>query len=161
MATLNLFADLSQLAAIREFVARIGRDLGLDDRGVDDLQLAVDEACTNVVLHGYGGQGGEIEITVEPAEKGVQMRVRDWGVAFDPQAVPAPDVTASLEDRQLGGLGLFIIRQVMDDVGFQFDAEKGNTLTMVKNFKEEEGADEHNCFGDSGQGTCNGTPTPR
>jgi len=161
MATLNLFADLSQLATIREFVARLGRDFGLDDRGIYDLQLAVDEACANIVLHGYRGKGGEIEITVEPAEKGVQMRVRDWGAAFDPQAVPTPDVAAPLEERRLGGLGLFIIHQVMDDVSFQFNAEKGNTLTMVKHFKEEGRTDGHNRLADSGQGAGDCTPNPR
>jgi anti-sigma regulatory factor (Ser/Thr protein kinase) len=96
------------------------------------LQLAVDEACANVVQHGYGGQGGEIEITVERDGDGVRVTLRDWGTSFDPQAVPAPDVTASLEQRRLGGLGLFLIHQVMDDVSFAFDAEGGNVLTMVK-----------------------------
>ena len=132
MATLSLFADLSELATIREFVAQTGRDLGLDERRIYDLQLAVDEACANVVQHGYGGQGGEIEITVERDGEEVRVTLRDWGTSFDPQAVPAPDVTASLEQRRLGGLGLFLIHQVMDDVSFDFDAESGNVLTMVK-----------------------------
>lgn len=132
MATLSLFADVSELATIREFVAQAGRDLGLDERRIYDLQLAVDEACANVVQHGYGGQGGEIEITVERDEEEVRVTLRDWGTSFDPQAVPAPDVTASLEQRRLGGLGLFLINQVMDDVSFEFDAESGNVLTMVK-----------------------------
>jgi serine/threonine-protein kinase RsbW len=132
MATLSLFADLAELATIREFVAQVGYDLGLDERRIYDLQLAVDEACANVVQHGYGGQGGEIEITVERDEEEVRVTLRDWGTSFDPQAVPAPDVTASLEQRRLGGLGLFLIHQVMDDVSFEFDAEGGNVLTMVK-----------------------------
>jgi anti-sigma regulatory factor (Ser/Thr protein kinase) len=132
MATLSLFADVSELATIREFVAQAGRDLGLDERRIYDLQLAVDEACANVVQHGYGGQGGEIEITFERDEEEVRVTLRDWGTSFDPQAVPAPDVTASLEQRRLGGLGLFLINQVMDDVSFEFDAESGNVLTMVK-----------------------------
>ena len=132
MATLSLFADLAELATIREFVAQVGYDLGLDERRIYDLQLAVDEACANVVQHGYGGQGGEIEIAVERDEEEVRVTLRDWGTSFDPQAVPAPDVTASLEQRRLGGLGLFLIHQVMDDVSFEFDAEGGNVLTMVK-----------------------------
>jgi anti-sigma regulatory factor (Ser/Thr protein kinase) len=131
MATLSLFADLSHLTTIREFVARSARELGLDERALYDLQLAVDEASTNVVQHAYGGQGGQIEVTVEPAEDGVRVKVRDWGTAFDPQAVPVPDVTAPLGERKLGGLGLFIIHQVMADVRFEFDAQQGNTLTMV------------------------------
>jgi serine/threonine-protein kinase RsbW len=132
MATLRLFADLAQLATIRGFLARAGHDLKLDDREIYDLQLAVDEACSNVVKHGYGGQGGEIEITIEREEDRARVTIRDWGRAFAPQEVPIPDVTASLDQRQLGGLGLFLIHQVMDDVHFEFDPDAGNLLTMVK-----------------------------
>ena len=139
MATLSLFADLAQLATIREFLDQVGHGLGLDDREIYDLQLAVDEACSNVVKHGYAGQGGEIEITMEREENRVRVTVRDWGKSFDPQAVPAPDVTASLAQRRLGGLGLFLIHQVMDDVHFEFDPEEGNVLTMVKQLQARGG----------------------
>jgi serine/threonine-protein kinase RsbW len=138
MATLSLFADLAQLATIRGFLARAGHDLELDDREIYDLQLAVDEACSNVVKHGYGGQGGEIEITIEREGDRVRVTIRDWGRAFVPQSVPTPDVTASLDQRRLGGLGLFLIHQVMDDVHFEFDAKAGNVLTMVKQVQGRE-----------------------
>jgi serine/threonine-protein kinase RsbW len=97
-----------------------------------DLRLAADEACTNVIRHAYHGQAGRIEITIQPVASGIQVQVRDWGEGFDLSAVPAPDVTAPLEKRPLGGLGLFLMRNVMDDVQFKFDAVHGNTLTMVK-----------------------------
>lgn len=132
MATLSLQADRFQLAIIRSFVTQTGHDLGLDERVIQHLELAVDEACTNVVQHAYGGQGGKIEITIELLAAGVQVIVRDWGAAFDPLAVPTPDVTAPLQQRSPGGLGLFLMRQLMDRVDFQFNAERGNTLTMVK-----------------------------
>ncbi len=138
MATLSLYAGLGDLATIREFLARIGTDLGLDADVIYDLQLAVDEACANVINHGYGGQAGRIDVTIEPVAKGVQVVVRDWGGAFDPRVVPAPDVEAPLEKRRLGGLGLFLMREVMDDVSFTFDAEKGNTLRMVKRSQRRE-----------------------
>jgi serine/threonine-protein kinase RsbW len=132
MATLSLFADVCQLAAIRDFVEGVARQLGLSEPVIYDLRLAVDEACSNVVRHAYRGQGGRIQVTIEPVECGVQVLVRDWGQPFDPAAVPAPDVTARLEQRSLGGLGLFLIRQMMDEVEFSFDHAEGNTLRMVK-----------------------------
>ena len=138
MATLSICADLTQLATVREFVAQNARDLGMDEQGVYELQLAVDEACTNIIRHGYDGQDGEIEILIELSEGGLRLTMRDWGPAFDPQAVPTPDVTASLEERCLGGLGLFLMRQVTDNLWFEFDAEEGNTLTMVKRLPEGE-----------------------
>ncbi len=132
MATLSLYADLAQLTTIREFVSRSGRELDLDEREIYDLQLAVDEACTNIIQHAYDGQGGAMEVTVEPDKGGVRVTVRDWGTPFEFQKVPVPDVAAPLEQRGVGGLGLFLMHQVMDDIIFDFDAVQGNTLTMVK-----------------------------
>jgi serine/threonine-protein kinase RsbW len=65
-------------------------------------------------------------------ECGVRVVIRDWGTRFDPLAVPTPDVSAPLEERPLGGLGLYLMRQTMDEVGFRFDEDDGNILTMVK-----------------------------
>ena len=138
MATLKLFADNRQLAPIREFVTRVARNLGLCDKVIYDLQLAVDEACANVIEHAYDGCGGDIEITIEPTREGIQVAIHDWGGSFDPDTVPVPDVTAPLENRQLGGLGLFLMRQIMDEVRFEFDTTRGNTLTMVKRLRKEE-----------------------
>jgi len=132
MAELSLCADCYQLAIVRKFVAQAGADLDLDDCLISDLQLAIDEACTNVIEHGYGGQGGEIELTIEPVEGGLKVILRDWGVPFDPGTVPVPDVTAPLDQRRLGGLGLYLMRKLMDQVHFEFDSEQGNTLTMFK-----------------------------
>ena len=139
MANIRLCADLSQLKAIRDFVAEASRDLDVEDWIIPDVQLAVDEICSNVIKHGYGGRGGEIEVTVEPIEDGVQVTVRDWGIAFDPQTVAVPNVDAPLELRSLGGLGLFLVRQLMDNVHFEFDGERGNSVTMVKRLRREGG----------------------
>jgi serine/threonine-protein kinase RsbW len=139
MATIRLLAEFSNLAVIRQFVAQAGRDAGLDKQAIPDLQLAVDEVCANVIEHGYGGQGGEIEVTIEAIEGGVEARVRDWGTSFDPQAIPLPNVNAPLEQRQVGGLGLYLVRNVMDDVRFAFDAKTGNTITMIKRIQPKEG----------------------
>ena len=138
MATLTLLADEHKLASIREFVAQAGRDLDMDESAIYHLTLAVDEACSNAIRHGYDGQAGPIEITIEPTKDGVRTIIRDWGVPFEPDTVPIPDITAPLDERPQGGLGLFLIRQIMDEVAFRFDAENGNTLTMVKQLAGEE-----------------------
>jgi serine/threonine-protein kinase RsbW len=139
MAMLNLLVDLDHVSEVREFVGRIGEELALDSQVIFELQLAVEEACSNVVFHAYDGQGGDLEVSVEPVDGGVQVVMRDWGAAFDPQAVRTPDVEAPLDQRPLGGLGLHIIRQMMDQVDFQFDAEEGNTLTLVKHCERSNG----------------------
>jgi len=139
MTKMLLCADLAQLGTIREFVAVASRDLDVDECIIPDLQLAVDEICSNVIRHGYGGQGGRLEITVQAVAEGIQLIVRDWGTAFDPEAVSAPDVDAPLERRSLGGLGLFLVRQLMDEVHFQFHQKQGNSVTMIKRLRCEGG----------------------
>jgi len=135
MAKLSLWAGLPHLATIRDFVIQTGYELGLDSSTAYDLLLAVDEACTNVVQHAYGGEGGRIELEIEATGEGVRVTLCDWGQPFDPHSIPDPDVTAPLEQRPLGGLGLFLMRQTMDKVRFDFDPEKGNRLTMLKRTK--------------------------
>jgi len=132
MAKLSLWVDYSQLAALRDFVVQTSHELGLDSATIYDLQLAVDEACTNVVRHAYDGESGRLELEIQATGEGVRVTVWDWGQPFDPENIPEPDVTAPLEQRPLGGLGLFLMRQTMDEVQFDFDPEKGNRLTMLK-----------------------------
>jgi serine/threonine-protein kinase RsbW len=132
MATIHLCGGLEHLSTIREFVTQTSRDLSIDEQDISDLCLAVDEICANVFIHGYGRQEGRIEVTVEPTDDGIRARVRDWGRAFDPRLVPVPDVQCCLEERPLGGLGLFLVHQVMDEVHFEFDGKQGNVVTMLK-----------------------------
>ncbi len=129
---MRIKGDIGQLRTIREFVAQASSELNVDERVIPDLRLAVDEICTNVFVHGYDGQGGQVEVTVEPTEEGIEVKVRDWGRSFDPEAVPVPDLDRCLEQRPLGGLGLFLVRQLMDEVRFEFRGQQGNVVTMVK-----------------------------
>ena len=139
MAVLRLFVDLNHVREVREFVGRIGEELALDSQVIFELQVAVEEACSNVFFHAYDGQGGDLEVTLERVDGEVQVVLRDWGTAFDPQAIPSPDVQAPLDQRPLGGLGLHLMRQTMDRVDFQFDADEGNTLTLVKHCNRDNG----------------------
>jgi serine/threonine-protein kinase RsbW len=126
-------ALFDSLAAISEFVTRAAEAAGLDARAVYAVQLAVDEACANIIEHAYGGKGrGDIECTCRVNENGLTVILRDYGRPFNPTSVPEPDLYASLEDRKIRGLGLYFIRQLMDQVRFEFTADSGNVLTMVK-----------------------------
>jgi serine/threonine-protein kinase RsbW len=126
-------ARFDNLAAISEFVTRAAEAAGLDARAVYAVQLAVEEACANIVEHAYGGEGrGDIECTCIVNNNELTVILRDYGRPFDPTSVPEPDLCASLEDRKARGLGLYIIRQLMDKVRFEFIPDSGNVLTMVK-----------------------------
>jgi serine/threonine-protein kinase RsbW len=130
-------ADPAQLAVIRDFVAKASRSLDADERAIRDLQLAVDEVCSNSIRHGYGGQEGQIEVSVERIGHSIRVVVRDWGMAFDPEQIPVPDLCLPLEERSLGGLGLFLVQQVMDEVRFEFNDSQGNSVTMFRRLDRE------------------------
>lgn len=124
-------AQFENLALIGDFIASVARRAGFDEKGVFNLQLACDEACTNVIEHAYSGRPGRIRIAVSVYADRIQIEVQDTGRPFDPSAVRAPDLEAPLERRETGGLGLHFMRSIMDEVRFEF-GEGGNRLTMVK-----------------------------
>jgi anti-sigma regulatory factor (Ser/Thr protein kinase) len=133
VAVLKIKALLEHVPLAIEFVTKSARMVQLDDQELYQLQLAVDEACANVVEHAYqGAEPGDMEIACFVDDQEFTIQVRDWGRGFDPDNVLEPDVDAPLERRTLGGLGLFLVRQVMDRVEFTFDPERGNELLMVK-----------------------------
>jgi anti-sigma regulatory factor (Ser/Thr protein kinase) len=96
-----------------------------------DLQLAVEEACTNVIEHAYDGMGGDLVISFAARGRDVVLTVRDHGRPFAPEEVVAPDISLPLTKRRIGGLGLHLMYSLMDEVHFDFAAD-GNTLEMVK-----------------------------
>src|SRR5512137_62890 len=116
MADLFVAAQVENLAEIRRFVREEATALGAGEEAICDLELAVDEAACNVICHGYKGCGGMIQVRVERDGDRLAVRVRDEAPLFDPTRHPLPDVTLPLEERRLGGLGIFLIRQVMDEV---------------------------------------------
>ena len=132
MADLFVAADVENLAEIRRFVREEATALGAGEEAICDLELAVDEAACNVICHGYKGRGGMIQVRVERDGDRLAVRVRDEAPLFDPTRHPLPDVTLPLEERRLGGLGIFLIRQVMDEVVYRVTPEGGNELSLIK-----------------------------
>jgi serine/threonine-protein kinase RsbW len=131
--TLVVPAKYDQLIAVCEFVTSAARSAGLDPHDVDGVEIAVEEACANIVKHAYGGEGrGDIECMCVIGANGLTVTLRDFGCPFDPASVPKPYVNASLEDIIVGGWGLHLIHRLMDVVRFEFTADSGNVLTMVK-----------------------------
>ncbi len=128
---LRVMGQMSDLARITNFVEESSEEAGVDPAARFDLQLAVEEACTNIIQHAYGGQGGEIEVDFEAAGADVTITIRDWGEAFSPEEANNSDLSLPLEERAVGGLGLHLMGELMDEVRFTF-APGGNTLVMTK-----------------------------
>jgi serine/threonine-protein kinase RsbW len=122
------------LEDISQMVGQAAEKAGLDDSGVYAVQLAVDEACTNIIEHAYGGEGlGLIDVTTHVKPTCLIVQLRDFGRPFDPASIPVPQTNLPLEEIQPRGIGLYLIRKMMDEIKFEFTTDRGNILTMVKN----------------------------
>lgn len=129
---LRFSADLKNLAAIRHFLLETGRHLQVPVQALDDLTLAVDEMATNIIMHGYRNQPGEIEIEIKRTDGNLIVYLRDEAPVFDPTGLPDPDTTLPLDQRPIGGLGVFLARKRVDTLTHQAQTQGGNQLTLVK-----------------------------
>jgi serine/threonine-protein kinase RsbW len=132
-AETSVAAKVESLAAVRAFVEEACRRAGTDSAFTFDLKLAVDEACTNIIEHGYAGRpGGSIRLACETGDDTVRITIVDHGRAFSPSELPAADVSSGWERRPVGGLGWHLIRQSVDEIDYVPDPAGGNRLTLVK-----------------------------
>jgi serine/threonine-protein kinase RsbW len=135
---LTIAGRFDKIRSVCKFVANGAQESGLDEAAVFHVELACDEACTNIIEHAYGAENvGEIEISWHVDDRRFTVTIHDKGRSFDPANVPTPlddetETGNSIPDLKVGGLGLHFMRTLMDEVYFDFDQEKGNTLVMVK-----------------------------
>ncbi|MFC2064242.1 ATP-binding protein [Chloroflexota bacterium] len=126
-------AKFKNLDSIREYVGNAARDAGFNDSDIYAVQLAADEACSNIIEHAYGNdESGELECSHQFDGEYLILTFKDTGCYFDPSAIPEPDLTSSLEKRQIGGLGIFLIKSLMDEVHYESLGEEGNVITLKK-----------------------------
>ena len=128
---LSLVGTVSDLPRIASFVEEASRAARVRSSLLVDLQLAVEEACCNVFEHAYEDEPGALQLRFEVRARDVVITVLDQGQPFEPDAIPPVDVSVPLEDRPIGGLGIYLIQQLMDEVQYVFSTG-GNTLRMVK-----------------------------
>jgi serine/threonine-protein kinase RsbW len=126
------------LAGIGEFVHAAAKQAGFDAFSIYAVELAVDEACTNIIEHAYGGENrGSIECLCKIIPEGLTIVLHDHGRSFRPEDIPIPDIKAPLEDREAHGLGLYFMRKWMDEIHFDFSGNHGNTLVMTKKLENK------------------------
>jgi|SRR5581483_757656 len=132
---LQISSDMANLARVADFIAEVASKGRLTQRQSDDVQMAVDEAVTNVMEHAYGGRSnGQILITCTVNAREFAVEIRDNGKPFDPSQLRVPDVKSPLSERTIGGLGVFFMRKLMTRVEFSRD-EAGNLTRMTKKLK--------------------------
>ena len=124
---------VEELSRLEEFMASVTEGCNLDAAAATNINLALEEAVTNVVMYAYPeGTDGEVDIEATILDGILKFVISDDGVPFDPTAAPEADVTLGVEERPIGGLGIFLVRKIMDSV--EYCRENGrNRLTMTKN----------------------------
>jgi len=135
-ASLVLRNNLSELNEVRRNLEEFGKSLGLSKKSTFQINLAMEEVFSNIVSYAYTDNGEHwIKVTISREKEALILRVEDDGIPFNPCEVEVPDLECSLEERQIGGLGCYLMRCCMDDIVYERRGNK-NVLTMKKTIGE-------------------------
>jgi serine/threonine-protein kinase RsbW len=136
--TLHVPSSTQNLAIIREFVTNVGVQAGLGEDDVAKLELAVDEACTNVIEHAHRGDiSKDVVVRATFDERTLRIEVVDSGAGFDPARIPEEGVERLVAQRRSGGLGLRVMRSLMDEVSYEIVPGNTNRLRMTKRLRQD------------------------
>jgi anti-sigma regulatory factor (Ser/Thr protein kinase) len=135
MKKLKLEAIISNIAPVTDWV---NEELDLHDCPVKlqlQIDIAIDEIITNIASYAYGSGSGDftVEADVQEEPRLIRLRFSDSGIPFDPLQKADPDTSLSAEDRQIGGLGIYLVKKTMDEVRYEY-SDNQNILTVVKYF---------------------------
>ena len=127
--------DISQIPQLEGFIEKVQEATGIDSSLAMGLNLALEEAVTNVMMYAYPkGEHGNANLKAIIKEGAIEFVLWDKGIPFDPTAAPKADTTLSVEERAIGGLGIHLVRNIMDSVSYE-NKNGMNILTMIKNTK--------------------------
>lgn len=117
---MTVAASTEYLTKVRDFVANYARDFGFSKEEIEDIRLAVDEAFTNVVKHAYRFDSSKkVEISLVTHNNEFWISLRDHGKSFNPKSYREPDLVESIKKKRRGGIGIFLIRKIMDGVEYR------------------------------------------
>ena len=134
MAFIKLPAKLENIEIATDFVNDILENAGCSMRAQMQIVVALDELMSNVARYAYGPGKGDVEVSLDILKdpKRAVMTITDQGVPYDPLKKEDPDITLPAEERQIGGLGIYIVKRTMDEMTYEYKDGK-NIVTIVKN----------------------------
>ncbi|MGD8456632.1 MAG: ATP-binding protein [Anaerolineales bacterium] len=125
-------ADYKNLEPIRKLVDKEADAVGVSKDHIYDLMLAVTELITNAIEHGYHGEEGWVQIEIGLNKSDLIIVLSDGAPHYDPTTTPIPDIDVPLEHRPMRGLGVYIVRETMDEFTYKLDDEGNNQVTIIK-----------------------------
>ncbi len=130
---MKILSQTDQLKSVRDFVAGAASDFGFDEETVNKISIAVDEACTNIIKHSYEfAENRAIEITIEMGDGKFEIIVSHNGKSFNPDEIKPPDMKEYLAHYRHGGLGMHLMRSLMDRVEYRAAGSKKSTVHLIK-----------------------------
>ena len=132
--SITLPNDISTISQLSEFVETVCEEKGLDMALTMNLNLALEEAVVNVMSYAYPGSQGYVKVDIKIDDQKVVSILTDSGIPFDPTQKGDVDTTLPAEERPIGGLGIHLVKQIMDKVSYQYVGNQ-NILTLEKNIK--------------------------
>jgi len=133
---LKVKSKTENLSIIRDFINTSAADAGLKADVIESIILAVDEACTNIIKHAYKSfPDGELIIKTKSTLNRFVISITDFGNSFEPEMIPEPDLQKYYRQRRVGGLGMYLMKTLMDDVKYKSIPGKYNEVLLSKNLK--------------------------
>ncbi len=130
---LSVKSTTDHLSQIREFTKSAAKQCGFSEDVIGKIILAVDEACTNIIKHAYKySNEGNINISVKFADSKFEIAITDEGIHFNPDTIPEPDIKEYYKQKKVGGLGVYLIKKLMDEVKYATLTGNKNQVTLVK-----------------------------
>ncbi len=133
---LKVKSKTENLSIIRDFISSSAYEAGMKSDAVENIILAVDEACTNIIRHAYKSvPDGELIIKTKSTLSRFVVSITDYGKSFEPEMIPEPDLQKYYRQRRVGGLGMYLMKTLMDDVKYVSIPGKYNEVLLSKNIK--------------------------
>ncbi|OPX64611.1 ATP-binding protein [Methanoregula sp. PtaB.Bin085] len=128
---ITIGSEVGEIPGVSARLEEAMREYGFSPEDILDTQLAVEEVITNIIVHGYRSPGNTIHLTCRFTGDMAVITVMDSAPRFDPLSLPEPELDGNIDDRKIGGLGIYLVRQVMDSLSYTYENDK-NILTLQK-----------------------------
>lgn len=131
MSNLRLPANIENMRRFVQFASEYSRHLGFSEKRIHEIELAIEEALVNICRYAYPGEAGDVELRCRLSDhRKLIIEIEDGGIPFDPLSITEPDLYSSIAQRKIGGLGIFFIRRMVDEVHYRREGRK-NVLTFL------------------------------